>query len=390
VVPWDRRPLMVVIAASAALVLLAVVSGVVASSMYTPKGPASWQAPQSQGSPPPSGDAAGAPPAGETITLSGVGDVIMGTEPNKLPPGGGAGFFDPVKQVLAADVVMGNLETPLTANTGTTKCAASASPSPGPSTCYQLYLPPSYASHLRTAGFGVVSLANNHTNDMGAKGLSNTRTALDAAGVKHTGAPNQITYVDVKGFRVAVLGFAAYSWGQNLTNITAAANLVRKADESADLVVIQMQGGAEGPDRSHVKPGTETFLGENRGDVMKFSRAVIDAGADIVFGHGPHVMRGMEFYKGRLIAYSLGNFCGYGVLSSTGFLGVGGVLKVTLAKDGTWVKGQLVPTELVSGGLPAVDAERRALAFVNGLSKEDFGATAAQISTDDGSIAPPA
>ncbi len=116
--------------------------------------------------------------------------------------------------------------------------------------------------------------------------------------------------------KVAVLGFAVYAWGQNLNNIPAAISLVQKADELADLVVIQMQGGAEGSDQTHVRPGKETFAGEDRGDLMKFTHAMIDAGADVVFGHGPHVMRGMEFYKGRLIAYSLGNFAGSGVLTA--------------------------------------------------------------------------
>jgi hypothetical protein len=98
----------------------------------------------------------------------------------------------------------------------------------------------------------------------------------------------------------------------------------------------------------------------------------------------------MEFYKGRLIAYSLGNFAGYGVLSSGGVLGVGGVLKVTLNKDGSWAGGHLVATEMVRGGLPAPDPKKRALAFVNGLSKDDFGAAAASISGTDGAISPPA
>src|SRR4029453_6485763 len=147
--------------------------------------------------------------------------------------------------------------------------------------------------------------------------------------------------------------------------------------QEADLVVIQMQGGAEGSDKTHVRPGHEIFLGEDRGDLSAFSHAVIDAGADVIFGHGPHVMRGMEFYKGRLIAYSLGNFCGYKVLSSAGFAGVGGVLKVTLTKDGSWSRGELVATEMVRGGYPAPDAEKRALAFVNNLSSDDFGANGA-------------
>jgi hypothetical protein len=98
----------------------------------------------------------------------------------------------------------------------------------------------------------------------------------------------------------------------------------------------------------------------------------------------------MEFYKGRLIAYSLGNFCGYKVLSSTGVLGVGGVLKVTLTRDGTWAGGKLVPTEMVNGGQAAPDGDLRALDLVNGLSRTDFGGSAATISTADGTITPPA
>jgi capsule synthesis protein PGA_cap len=265
------------------------------------------------------------------------------------------------------------------------------SPTPTkPAGCFQLYLPPSYANPLHAGGFQVLNLANNHTNDMGPAGLASTRSALEGAGIQHTGAPNQITYVDVKGVKVAVLGFSVYSWGQNLNNIPAATALVRKAAAAADLVVIQMQGGAEGADKTHVKAGKENYLGEDRGDLVAFSHAVIDAGADVVFGHGPHVMRGMEFYKGRLIAYSLGNFCGYGVLSTAGYLGVGGVLKVTLKRDGTWAAGQLVPTEMVRGGLPAVDADKRALPFVNELSHEDFGTNAAAISASDGTITGPA
>jgi hypothetical protein len=100
-------------------------------------------------------------------------------------------------------------------------------------------------------------------------------------------------------------------------------------------------------------------------------------------------MRGMQFYKGRLIAYSLGNFCGYGVLSANGYLGVGGILRVSLHKDGTWAGGSLVPTEMIRGGLPTVDPGRRAIDFVNGLSTADFGATAARLSSVDGTITTP-
>jgi hypothetical protein len=386
--PWDRRPLMVVLAAAAVLVLVAILSGVASANLFRPT--VSWQEPGTNGDKLSKSPGAVVPPPADsdTITLSGVGDVIMGTLSRggggKIPPQNGQGFFDPVKSALASDLVMGNLETPLTPDTGASKCAATDVD------CFQFFLPPSYAGYLHDAGFQVMNLANNHTNDMGPAGLANTRTALKAAGVGHTGAPNEITMVQVKGVKVAVLGFSVYSWGGNLNNIPAAVALVKKAAEQADLVVIQMQGGAEGADKAHVKPGHEFFVGEDRGDLIAFSHAVIDAGADVVFGHGPHIMRGMEFYKGRLIAYSLGNFCGYGVLNSAGNLGVGGVLKVTLHHDGTWAGGTLVATQMVHGGMVEPDPNNRALSFVGGLSTSDFGPTAATISATDGTITKPA
>ncbi|WP_425560716.1 CapA family protein [Luedemannella helvata] len=380
-----RGPLLAVVAL---LVLGLVGAAVAGGASFGPDAPtAGWLAPASAGAP----SGAPKPSAPEddgTITLAGVGDVIMGSAPGDLPPGGGKGFFDRVRTSLKADLVMGNLETPLSGDTGYVKCGwetptpgpGNPSPSPRPAAnCHQFSLPTSYAGHLKDAGFGVMNLANNHTFDMGRAGLDNTRKALEKQGIAHTGAPGQITYRTVKGVKVAVIGFSIYGWTQSLNDISGSASLVRKAAKNADIVVLQMQGGAEGSDKQHVKRGHEIFAGEDRGDLITFTHKMIDAGADVVFGHGPHIMRGMEFYKGRLIAYSLGNFCGYRVLRGTGYLGVGGILKVRLKPDGTWVSGTLVPTEMVNGGYPAVDKEKRALSFVNGLSEDDFGDNAARI-----------
>jgi hypothetical protein len=333
------------------------------------------------------------PPAapGDVISMSATGDIIMGAAPGGLPPDGAKEFFADVKGALRADLQMGNLEQPLTNDTGVTKCPPPPSPAPGSpapkSNCFAFRSPPAYAEVLRDAGFKVLNLANNHAYDFGAEGNRQTRTALDGAGLAHTGAPAQITVVEVKGVKVAVLGFSSYAWSQSIVDIEAGAALVRKAKGRAELVVVQMHAGGEGADKTHVRPGTEMFLGENRGDPIKFARAVVDAGADLVVGHGPHVMRGMEFYKGKLIAYSLGNFAGYKALTTTGVVGVGGVLKVTLRKDGSYVTGSLVPTRMVAPGLPRMDAGKEALALVRGLSESDLPATAARIG-DDGSIAP--
>jgi hypothetical protein len=286
---------------------------------------------------------------------------------------------------------MGNLEQPLTEDTGFSKCPPPVSPSPAAVppkiTCFAFRAPPGYATVLRDAGFRLVNLANNHAYDFGPEGNRQTRTALDGAGIAHTGAPGEITVVETNGTKVAVLGFSSYAWSQSVVDIDAAAALVARAKQRADLVVVQMHVGAEGPDRTHVRPGTELFLGENRGDSIKFGHAVVDAGADLVIGHGPHVLRAMEFYRDRLIAYSLGNFAGYRTLGFAGVVGVGGVLKVTLRKDGTYAGGSLVPTHMVAPGLPAKDPENRAIPLVRGLAEADLPTTGARIA-DDGAITP--
>lgn len=346
--------------------------------------------PPSSATPPPAPPGSSAPAPVASITIAAVGDILMGSAPDRLPPRNGQDFFAPVAEALRADLTMGNLETPLSDATGFTKCQKPPPPSQDPApttttptkeTCFAFRLPPSYASVLKDGGFHVLNLANNHTNDAGPQGLKDTRNALAGAGMKPTGGAGEIATHAANGITVAVLGFGPYSWMQNVTDIPGAVALVRKAAAQADLVVVNMHVGGEGADHQHVKPGTEYFLGENRGDPIGFAHAVVDAGADLVVGHSPHVLRGMEFYKGRLIAYSMGNFAGYRVLSTAYPLGVGGVLRATLAKDGAWVRGSLVGTEMVGGGLPAPDARGRALSLVRDLSTADLGASAVKVGT---------
>ncbi|MFG1774904.1 CapA family protein [Micromonospora sp. NPDC049048] len=322
-------------------------------------------------------------PAEQSISLSATGDIIMGNAPNRLPPNGGKGFFDSVQKALAADLVMGNLEEPLTVDTGTGKCG------PNSTRCFQFRAPPEYAAHLRDAGFDLLNQANNHGYDFGPKGYENTQKALEKYDLAHTGAPDQITVVDVKGVKVAVAGFSSYVWSNSLTDIAAAKKVIAKAAGMADIVVVQVHMGGEGSEKTRVRPGTEMFLGENRGDPVKFSKAMIDAGADLIVGHGPHVLRGMEFYKGRLIAYSLGNFAGGGnSLSNAGRLGWGGVLKVSLKPDGSWEGGSFASTYMNSIGKPTMDKDDRGLGLLKQLTKSDFPETGA-VFDDSGKISAP-
>ncbi|GLZ79355.1 hypothetical protein Afil01_41620 [Actinorhabdospora filicis] len=320
-----------------------------------------------------------APP---TITITGTGDIIMGSAPDRLPAEP-EGFFDAVAPALAGDLLSGNFEGALTEIAKSGKCG-----DPPVANCDAFRMPPEYARVIAEAGFDVVNLANNHTLDYGTDGLADTREAFSAAGVEYTGMRGQYAELTFEGVRVAVLGVSPYSWSQDVHDIEGTAALVEAAGERNDLVVVNMQAGGEGRDRDHVVRGEETFLGENRGDVVRFAHAVIDAGADLVLGHGPHVLRGMEFYKGRLIAYSLGNFAGYRVLATEGNRGIGATVSVTLAIDGTWVDGVLHATRMTADGRPALDPDNTAHELSNRLSRDDFAGTAALV-TEGGRITPP-
>ena len=316
--------------------------------------------------------------ATRSVSITWVGDIAMAQSPD-----GGAGFFSPsIRHGLGGDVVIGNLEGTLTTG-GSSKCRT------GSKDCFAFHAPPSYARLLRGAGFTLMNVANNHADDYGPEGQRETLAALRSVRLRWTGRPGQVAVVEVRGVRIAVIGFAPYSWAQSLTDLPGARRIVRRAKQAADVLVVVMHAGAEGADRQHVKPGTEWFLGENRGDAERFSHAVIDAGADLVAGSGPHVLRGMEWYHGRLVAYSLGNFLGDGTLAVGGVLGVSGILHVSLAPNGGWLRGDLTPVRLVPPGLPSLDPAEAAHGIVRTLSQEDFRRNAMRV-TATGRLLPPA
>ena len=138
-----------------------------------------------------------------------------------------------------------------------------------------------------------------------------------------------------------------------------------------------MHAGAEGAAADHVTGREETYLGEDRGNPEAFAHMAIDAGASLVIASGPHVLRGMQFYKGHLIAYSLGNFAGYSNFSVHGTMTTSAILKVKLSSSGRFEQGRLYSLQLSSAGRPALGGS--AVAFVGQLSSADFGRTAARI-----------
>jgi poly-gamma-glutamate capsule biosynthesis protein CapA/YwtB (metallophosphatase superfamily) len=317
-----------------------------------------------------SGDAARQP----IVRFAFTGDLALTAGPAEA-------YFRSVRSDLKGDVVLGNLEGTLTER-GSAKCAA------GSTDCFAFRAPPSYAGLLRRSGFTVMNLANNHAFDYGEVGQHDTVAAVHGAKVLTTGRPGEIAYARVGGTRVAVLGFAPYPWAQSLLDLPAAEAMVRRADRWADLVVVTMHAGAEGAEHQRVRPGMERFLGEERGNSVAFARAVVRAGADLVVGSGPHVLRGMEWYRGRLIAYSLGNFVGYHTLNTSGISGTSAILRVTLGRNGAWGTGTLVPVTLAGDGIPRRDPNRAAPKLVRELSRKDFAKRAMRVSAA-GALSPP-
>jgi poly-gamma-glutamate capsule biosynthesis protein CapA/YwtB (metallophosphatase superfamily) len=309
------------------------------------------------------------------VTLAAVGDTAMGITPT-LPPDP-ASYLDPIKGELKGDVVFGNLEGTLTDVSEDVKCGGA-----DPGTCYAFRAPPGYAKYLAQAGFTVMSLANNHSYDFGEAGQEETIEALRRASIQPTGLLAEATYVTVGGHNVAFLGFAPYDYTNSLTDLEASRALIREARGRADIVVVAIHAGAEGSDALHVSGDEEIYLGEDRGNAEEFSHMAVQAGADLVLGSGPHVLRGMEVYRGRLIAYSLGNFSGYHNFTLEGVLGETVVLHVTMAADGAFRAGRLASVSMIEAGQPVPDPDRRGAALVDELSREDFGPDGIEVGSD--------
>jgi poly-gamma-glutamate capsule biosynthesis protein CapA/YwtB (metallophosphatase superfamily) len=314
---------------------------------------------------------AGAKPK-PAVTVAAVGDTMLGNSP-ELPARPGT-YLDAVKPQLRGDVVFGNLEGAVTDVSASPKCGGASGGS-----CCAFRTPPSYARHLAAAGFTVMNDANNHSYDFGQVGLDQTIAALHEAGIAQTGLPGEITVVTAGGEKVAFLGFAPYWTTASLLDLPAARHLIRRAARRAKIVVVAIHAGAEGVDAQHVTGAEEHYLGEDRGNPRKFARMAVRAGADLVLGSGPHVLRGMEIYRDRLIAYSLGNFSGFHNFATEGVLGASAILHVTLDPDGAFRAGRIASVRLIEVGRPAPDPSGEGVRLIRRLSREDLGGGAVRV-----------
>ncbi|MDP9373342.1 MAG: CapA family protein, partial [Chloroflexota bacterium] len=291
--------------------------------------PDTSSAPQTTPSPPPVGGAS-------EITLAAVGDIMLArsigaalrSDPTDTP------FAGVAKQLREADVTVGNLE-----------CALGAIGRPAPKS-YTFLGPAAGAPALADAGFDVLSLANNHSLDYGVGALRETLALLDGASVAHAGAgldegqAHRPARVTVKGLTLAFLAYVnvpVESSGYDIANWEAVGDEpgvawarpariaadVAAARGDADLVIVLLHSGEE----EHETPNSVQRAA---------AYAAIDAGAALVLGHHPHVLQGVERYRGGLIAYSLGNFVFDG-FETPGIIDPGiqsAILTLTLTRDG--------------------------------------------------------
>lgn len=319
------------------------------------------------------------------ISVIGVGDIMPGSNyppPGALPPDDGKYLFEEVKDILQdADITCGNLEGTLLDKGGTPKKCRDSS-----GNCHSFRIPTRYAGYLEEAGFDFLNLANNHSGDMGIEGRESTYETLDKNKISFAGTLDYPTAIlESDGVKYGFAGFAPNAGTVSILDLDNATEIISGLKKEADIMIVVFHGGAEGLSAQSVTGEDEIYLGEKRGNVYEFAHSVIDAGADIVFGSGPHVTRAIELYNDRFIAYSLGNFCTYGKFGLNGAMGIAPIIKVYVNRKGEFVKGEITPTRQIKRGFPVIDEDSKVIKTIQTLTKKDFPETKLYIS-DEGKI----
>lgn len=307
------------------------------------------------------------------IRIKAVGDIMPGsiTPKRVIPLDSGKVFVDSLARFFTgADITMGNLEGALIEpGMKANKCSDT---SRALGRCYEFGIPSYVAKSLKRIGFNLLSNDNNHYKDYSSEGVRNTEKVVTQLGMKYLGVKG-VTFFTKGTSKIAILPFSTNKESNYILDYDGGKKLVKAYSDSGYIVIITFHGGREGKSAQNVRNEEEIFLGEKRGNMIKFARGLVDAGASLIVGHGPHVLRGMELYKGKLIAYSLGNFLTYGNVNIQGVSGISVMLDVTIdEKNGDFVKGELVPFRQKSPGIAYYDKSREGIKVIQKLIREDF------------------
>ena len=314
------------------------------------------------------------------LVITGVGDIMFGSAfPSKrfLPR-----HDDPLvllgdlaDTLASSDITFGNLEGSfLNEGEPAKRCRDTT-------ICYLFRMPERYAGALRIAGFDILSLANNHFGDFGLPSRKKTMNLLDSLGIEYAGLIEKPYSIFIRDS--VVYGFCAFAPNAgtvSIVNIPEAEALVKFLSDTCDIVIVSFHGGAEGAEYQNVTRKEELSFGESRGNVYDFSHRMIDAGADVVFGHGPHVTRAVEVYRERFIGYSLGNFCTYGRFNLSGPNGIAPLLKLNVDTSGKFLSGRIIPVFQIYYGGVKVDPEKKVIRKIKELISQDFPESVIDIS----------
>lgn len=298
-----------------------------------------------------------------------VGDIAVAPQTKLINT-----IFSPVADILQKpDLCIGNLEGVL--------CGKQVPSRKKGKQSFNFRMQPAFAKIFAEAGFDILNLANNHSLDYGQIGFAETIAHLQTAKIAISGIKDQPAKIKLHGKNIWIVGFSTYGHHNSILE-KKQLHWIQKLKTQCDLLIVTFHAGAEGNNHTHVPKKNEYSFGENRGNVYKFAREAIDHGADLIFGHGPHVLRGIEIYQDKLIAYSLGNFAGRGCLSFSGKKHMSTILLVWLKENGCFIKGKIVPITLKPDGLPKIDTQNRSIALIKDLSEEDFPNTHPQITPE--------
>jgi hypothetical protein len=321
----------------------------------------------------------------DSICIAAVGDIMLGTsypDSKTLPPDAGKNSFKNVlSEMRDADVKFGNLEGTLL-DTGVPAYFKLHQRSKA----WLFRMPVSYGAILKSTGFNLLSLANNHINDFDDKGRISTTKTLDSLGIHYGGLyTNPTSVFKINGVTYGFCAFAPNGETLSIFNLQNARNIIRTLKQQCDIVIVSFHGGGEGAPYEHIPCTYEKYFTENRGDVHAFAHNAIDAGADIILGNGPHVCRAMEVYKNRLIAYSLGNFCTYRSVSIEGICGLAPLVKVYVNKKGEFLSGRIIADKQTRDTGLQPDSMNKAISRIKMLTATDFEQPGLSI-LDDGRI----
>lgn len=321
------------------------------------------------------------PVSKDSFSIIAVGDLMLGSDYPDKEKFTAKNILATLSDTLKnADFTIGNLEGVLAHDSlQSKKCKDKKN-------CFAFRSPPSFVHYFRQAGFDFLSLANNHSGDFDNEGLRQTMQTLDEAGIQYAGLKNicEYTILEKEGLKLGIIG-VGHSWRHVYINdYDHIRRLIKTVKEKADVAVVFFHGGAEGSHAERVPKEEEKYFSESRGNVHRLAHECIDAGASLVIGSGPHVTRAMELYKGRLIAYSLGNFATYGKVSLDGPMGIAPILKIHISKSGQFLGGRIIPTlqKPLNPLTPMIDTTGAVIQKLIQLSARDFPNSRLAISQD--------